>query len=189
MNGRAKIILACIGCLTLGYFVGREHLKYEMRTAMHDAVSAMQAGIPAGFAGGDGAAAASEADVKTSAEDQPIVVRLTDKGFSPKDIHNGKFEEQITISIEFANRTGKDIRAFDGVIQFTDLLDNSILGSRVEINERVANGSALSWDGSLKYNQFQNGHQRLLVEPEQNLKVTFNTGKILFEDGTTETYN
>ena len=186
MTNRTKMIAACVVCLAIGYFAGREHVKYQMRTAMQDAVKEFQTGLSAAFGGGEPQEKREEP--KTPVTEQPIVAVLVKKGFSPKDIYNGKFDEEVTITVSFDNKTGKEIRAFDGVLEFTDLLDNRIIGSRVEINESIAPGSALSWEGALDYNQFMNDHERLRSEPKENLKVVFHTGKILFADGTTKQY-
>lgn len=187
MISKTKTVLACIACLIVGYFVGREHLKYQMRSAMQDAVKEMQSGFASAL-GGNTDQEESKAP-ETPAEDQPLTVELLKKGFSPKDLDNSKFEEDVTFTLNFANKTGKDIRAFDGVLEFTDLLGNRIIASKVEINERVAQGASLNWDGALEYNQFMNDHERLRSEPKENLKVAFHANKVLFADNTTKEYD
>lgn len=186
MTSQTKIIAVCIACLAIGYFAGREHIKYQMRTAMQDAVKELQTGLSTALGGGE--SGENRGERKKPIGEQPVIASLVKKGFSPKDIHNGKFDEEITISIIFDNKTGKEIRAFDGVLEFTDLLDNRIFGSRVEINESIAPGGALSWEGALDYNQFMNDHERLRSEPRENLKIAFHADKILFTDGTTKEY-
>jgi hypothetical protein len=187
MTNRTKIIVACVVCLAVGYFAGREHVKYQMRTAMQDAVKELQTGLSAAFGGGEPQEKKRE-EPRAPVDQQPIIANLVKKGFSPKDIYNNKYDEEVTITVSFDNKTGKEIRAFDGVLEFTDLLDNRIIGSRVEINEPIAPGAALSWEGALEYNQFMNEHERLRSEPKDNLKIIFHAGKILFADGTTKEY-
>lgn len=188
MSNKAKIIVTGLICLVIGYFAGREHLKYQMRAAMQDAVKEMQTGLASAFGGTANDAPPKTTEPETKPEDQPLTVVLVKKGFDPKDLDNGKFEEDVTFTLQFANKTGKDIRAFDGVLEFTDLLGNRIIGSKVEINERVAAGQTLSWEGALEYNQFMNDHQRLRSEPMENLKVEFHANKVLFADNSTKEY-
>jgi hypothetical protein len=83
----------------------------------------------------------------------------------------------------------KAIRAFDGVLAFTDLLDNKILGAKVEINQPIAVDSTLKWEGQLDYNQFVSSHQRLRSEDQSNLRLIFAVGKILFSDGAIKRYS
>ena len=115
-------------------------------------------------------------------------IALVSKGFKPRNIHAGDFEDDITIQLAITNVLDKDIRAFDGVLTFTDLLDNEILSLKIATNEQLKTGSVLSWNGALKYNQFTDTHQRLRNEQQNNLKVGFVTRKILFADGTFKEY-
>jgi hypothetical protein len=98
------------------------------------------------------------------------------------------FQNVITFALAFTNITGKDIRAFDGVIRFTDLLDNEIYSSQVAVNEPVASGATLEWTGSMHYNKYIDSHQHLKNETYENLKVYFKARKILFADGTTKEF-
>lgn len=119
----------------------------------------------------------------------PLRVRLVSKGFKSKNINAGDFEDDITIALAITNATDKDIRAFDGVLTFTDLLDNEIYSSKLAINETVRSGSTLNWSGSLHYNQFIESHQHLRTAQQANLKITFSPRKLLFVDGSTKEYN
>lgn len=186
MNTNTKIGITAIACLAIGYFSGREYLKYQIRSTMHDAAAQIQSSL-AGVTSAPAEAPVS-APTAEKTEEQPITVSLEKKGFKPKDIYNHDFEDDITFNLQFANKSGKEIRAFDGVVVFTDLLDNRILGLKTEINERIAEGQTLTWPGVLEYNQFIDSHQRLRSEPKENLKVSFLTGKILFADGTSKEY-
>ena len=118
----------------------------------------------------------------------PLQIALVSKGFKTRNIQAGDFEDDITIQLAITNVLDKDIRAFDGVLTFTDLLDNEILSTKIAINEPLKAGLALSWKGAIKYNQFMDTHQRLRNEQQNNLKVIFAARKILFADGTTKDY-
>ena len=187
MNSKTKVVVACLACLLLGYFIGREHIKYQMRSAMQDAVKEFQSGMASALGGGP-ASPEPEPEKQEPARDQPVSAALVKKGFSPKDIYNDKFDDEITLSVMFNNKTGKEIRAFDGTLTFTDLLGNEIISSGVAINEKIPAGGSLPWDGSLEYNQFIDRHERFAAEPQENLKMTFTTGKVLFADGSTKEY-
>ena len=108
------------------------------------------------------------------------------KGFKASSPSSGDFEDDITLDIAFANQSDKDIRAFDGSMTFTDLLDNKILISGVSINKLVKAGGVLHWSGEIKYNQFKEDHQRLRNEDKENIKLVFSPKKILFADGTVQ---
>lgn len=191
MNTKVKIAITAVVCFVVGYFGGREYLKYQIRSTMQHALTEMQSGLPGTpdkSANVPAETPASTPPTSPATTEQPLAVSLLKKGFDPSDPQNGDFESDITFTLRFVNKTGENIRAFDGVVSFTDLLGNEILGSKVEINERIAAGQTLDWPGALKYNQFIDSHQRLRSEPMENLKVSFITHKILFEDGTTKEY-
>jgi len=174
-------------CLALGFFTGREELRYEMRSAMQTALrgaSTLVGGSSLGEANKPGPPRVSKPN-----EPAPLALTLRKKGFKASDPSADDFEDDITIELEIKNLTGKEIRAFDGIITFTDLLDNPIMSSDLAINERIQAGSTLIWDGAIKYNQFIDSHQRLRNEAQDNLKLMFTPKKILFEDGTVENYD
>ena len=177
--------------LTVGYFGGREHLKYEMRTAFQSAAEEIQKGFRTGFGITDPATHSKPAKTvptPQTTEPSPLSLTLADKGFKDKDIQEGEFEAYVTFELEIKNLTDKDIRAFDGTVIFMDLLDNEVLSVKLAINEQVKAGQALSWEGVIDYNQFTDAHKRLRGEDKSNLKITFAPRKVLFADGTSKDY-
>lgn len=130
---------------------------------------------------------AKSVEPATPKEPEAFNVMLRRKAFRKADYMAG-IQDAITIAVTFTNVSGQDIRAFDGVLEFTDLLDNEILSAKVAINERVAAQSSLDWNGEIAYNQFMDSHQKLRNENLENMKVTFRTRKILFADGTTKEF-
>jgi hypothetical protein len=184
-------VITGLVCLVIGYFVGREHLKYELRAAFQSAAK----GVQEAFGGVKSDASQPPKEKKEDKpvaspkpKESPIAVVLTKKGFNASDWQAGTYDDAITFSVAFTNGTGMDIRAFDGVLTFTDLLDNQIIASTLAINDPVAAGTTFNWDGQLDYNQFMDSHQRLRAEERSNLKITFAPRKILFVDGSVKEY-
>lgn len=189
-----KLVAVAVIALAIGFFAGREHLKYEMRSAFASAAEEMQKGFASIFSGEDSksASAASKPSSKRAAPKthvpQPLSVTLTGKDFVESDYRAGVYEDAITFSAAFENRAGKDIRAFEGSLTFFDLLDNRILGSKLAITDPVKAGATLNWAGQLDYNQFVDNHERLRGESLENLKTEFIVTKILFADGTKQEF-
>lgn len=180
-------------CMLIGYFSGREHLKYELRSTLQVAAEEMQRNLAKAFGKGNSEtppteSPKSEKDRKISNELPAFNAELVKKGFMEANYQAGVPKDAITFTVKFANLTGKDIRAFDGVLKFTDLLDNKIINASLAINEPLAADSKMEWHGQLDFNQFISEHQRLRTEDLQNLKIVFSPRKILFEDGTTKEY-
>lgn len=186
LSQRVKIYLAaCLaGGLVIGYFAGREHVKYELRSAFQSAAEGMQRSLSSAFGSADSKTQSKPPPPATPKESSSFKITLLKKGFS----NLGVAEDAITFTVVFDNLTGKDIRAFDGILSFTDLLDNKILSAKLAINDPVGPASTLQWEGQLHYNKFIDAHQRLRGAEFENLKVLFTPRKILYTDGTTKEF-
>jgi hypothetical protein len=199
MESRAHTTLACVLvgaiCLTIGYFAGREHIKYEMRSAIESAAAdfrrALNLSPPAAAAAALPVAPTSTSQPPASVPKKapPVTITLVNKGFKDKNIHAGDFEEDITLSLSIKNLTKDSIRAFDGVVAFTDLLDNKIMSIRLAVNDPIEAGKAMIWQGGIKYNEFMDDDQRLRSAEMANMKVVFTPHKVLLVDGTTTVYD
>lgn len=181
-NPYARVVGALVIGLVVGYFAGREHVKYEIKSAFLGTA----ASLGAAFNSANPFAAAKDAEVKPQVETEksyPITV-----SFLSKDFYKADFQSFMTISLQFLNGTGKPVRAFDGEVVFTDLLGNEILTSTVSISDPVGPGAALKWDGEIKYNEYISRHQRFKNSEIQNMKATFKLQKVLYQDGKLEDF-
>lgn len=203
MEHRGHIVvasaLACMVGITGGYFAGREHAKYEIRAAIETAAADFRKVFSAGVT----APAPSPTSITTTTTTQapaaesappvskqpPISIKLVNKGFKDSNIRAGDFEDVITFAFIIENLTDRDIRAFDGLVTFTDLLDNKVISISLAINDPLGAHKTVNWSGGIKYNQFMDEHQRLRSAIMGNIKVAFTPRKALFADGTTATYN
>lgn len=176
----AKIAIALVAGLVIGYFAGREHMKYEIRSAFQDSFK----GLAGMFSGKSDAPKPPDRPAKPVTVPSPITVSLISKGFV-----KGEYgDDKITLDLLFENSTGADVRAFDGVVEFTDLLGNEILSSKIAINDPASAGAKLSWQGTINFNQFIQRHKEFASAEQQNIKTSFRLTKVLFADGTMKTY-
>ena len=200
---RFRLALGYLGVgllgLFIGFFVGREYLKYELRSAFSSAVGDFKKDLTTLGSGGTPSPrplTAKPAETKLAPpssmpapkESPPVEIVLIKKGFKPNNLEAQDFEDDITLSLDIKNLSGRNIRAFDGVVHFTDLLGNEIMPMKLAINEPIAAGSSLNWDGGIRYNQFSEADQRLRAAASQNMKLNFVVAKVLFADGTTKEY-
>jgi len=107
-----------------------------------------------------------------------ITLTVASKGFSEAD-----YEKYINITVAYENQSGKDIRAFQGKIQFTDLFGKEIYESGVTISNPVRAGDKGIWRGSIKYNQFIDAEKALRFTELSDMKVVWKPFGILFTDG------
>lgn len=134
------------------------------------------------------AAAPSSAEVP--APETPAASKtLIDVKLLRKDFEADKYDRgAITFTLEFTNRSSRDIRAFEGALMFNDLLGNTILTSKLMINDPVSKALPMRWDGKIDYNQFIDRHERLRNERFENLNIQFKLNKVLFQDGESLTF-
>ncbi|MEB2328107.1 MAG: hypothetical protein OZ926_14790 [Pseudomonas sp.] len=175
-KSQAAVFAALVIGLLIGYFAGREHVKYEFRSALQDSL----AGLGAAFGGGAKSISKVPKASPKPAVSSPLMTGVVlDKGF-----YEGEYgQDSITLDMQFSNQSGRDIRAFEGVMVFSDLLGNIILNLNIAINEPIAKGMKVNWSGGIDYNQFKDSHQRLRSEPLENIKADFRVSKILYSDG------
>lgn len=177
----SSLIGAAIISLTIGYFAGREHVKYEIRTAIQDSLIGLGRSLS-----GEASQASNVRVADPQRIEVPSIVTATllEKGFRESDVRQNQYSDLLTFSIRFENAENKPIRAFDGVIDFFDLLNNKILSVSIAINDPLDSGDNMTWRGHIEYNQFIDGHRRLRGMEIQNLKTAFNLRKVLYQDGT-----
>lgn len=124
------------------------------------------------------------------AEPPPVELALLSKRFREANYRaSPAVQTAIEFELSIVNKTQQQIRAFDGELTFTDLLDNSLLSSRLAINDPVSAGSSVRWSGEIEYNQFMDSHKRLRNADMQNIKIKFVPRKLLYADGSMKEFN
>ena len=119
---------------------------------------------------------------------EPISAKLVKKGFRDRDFSGSHIvQAAITFTVEFTNDTDKDIRAFDGVLAFSDLLGNRINAAKLTISDPIKAHQSFQWQGELEYNQFISAHTTLRGYALNDTAISLRVHKILFVDGTSQT--
>ncbi|MDL5514823.1 hypothetical protein QSE00_23640 [Arenibacter sp. M-2] len=109
-----------------------------------------------------------------------LTVVLYDKGYEKYD-----YEDYLTYSLAFENKTDKDIRAFKGSISLHDLFDTEIKTINLTIDDPISAGETFRGTYTTDYNQFIDEDKRLKNKGMEDLKIVWNPEKIIFMDGTT----
>lgn len=180
--GETKRIIVCVAAaLVIGYFAGREHIKYEIGEAFRGAAKNFS-GV---FSGSNETprkpSEPLKPNAKTTPREEPVSAALTKKGF-----FNGKYgQDAVTFDVRFENKTDKDIRGFNGVIIITDILDNVIKRLNVSITDPISAKASITWSGSMDYNQFIDSDRALRNAEFSDILASFKTTKVLFQDGET----
>jgi hypothetical protein len=182
--------------LGLGYLGGREHLKYEMRQVLGAAATTMQQGLQHALKPQGTTSEAPSAIVSAPALPAPSVsirthtfpVELVKKGFHKADFSAGDGRDVVTLHVRLSNTLSQDLRAFEGMLFVTDLLDNPIITLHLADNDGVRAGSSSDWQGTVDFNQFIERHRKFRDADVQNIKLRFSLTKALYSDGTTAAF-
>lgn len=109
-----------------------------------------------------------------------LTVAMYDKGYQEYD-----YQEYLTYSFAFENKTEKDIRAFKGSISIQDLFDTEIKSINLTVDDPIKAGETFKGTYTTNYNQFRDEDTRLKSKDMDDLKVVWTPEKIIFTDGTT----
>jgi hypothetical protein len=154
-------------------------MKYELRSVFQDAATGIKKGLSEAFNQKDTKPLEQPISPPKARPSFPITASLVKKGWMEREYERNA----VTFTVSFRNLTGKDIRAFDGQLVFTDLLGNEIIGANLAVNDPIETGKSLEWEGKLDYNQFISSHENLRNAETQNIKVNFILKRVLFAGG------
>lgn len=184
-----KIIGISAACLILGYVAGREHIKYELRTALSPF-----AAIAESFSKSTSKQRTEPETMKPGKlswfESPPeIEATLLDKKYIASNPNEGNYRDYLAYKISFENKKNVGVRAFSGVVGFFDLLDNKIASFKVSINEPIPANGQMQWLGETTYNEFLSSDNKARSAQLKNIQTTFRPTKILYEDGEVKNFD
>ena len=121
-----------------------------------------------------------EDEERTKRLNKALTVVLYEKGF---DKYN--YQEYITYSLAFENKTDKEIIAIKGSITFNDLFDTEIKSVNLKIDQKIPPKETYKGTYNSDYNENINENILLKSKNLDDLKVIWKPEKIIFADGTT----
>jgi hypothetical protein len=127
----------------------------------------------------------SERDPEESLREEILEATLLRKNYTKQD-----YQDYIFFDITFnAKGLDKPARAVKGALRFTDLFGEQKFALRWTIEKPISPGATYTEKGSgFKYNQFIDSHQWVRTTDKNNMKVSFRVNSILYEDGTTRSF-
>lgn len=183
-SNKTQLLIVGFICLTVGFFGGREHIKYEVRSSMEGAFSSVKKGLSKDNEKGFFEQKASE--IKAAFKPTHIVPFVSKKRFRKFD-----YEDNILLDISWdTSSLKKPTRAIKGVIIFSDLFGESKFEIRTTITDTLTPRVPYVEKGiGFKFNQFKSSHKWMLSTDLKDMKVTFDTEEIIYKDGSTESYD
>lgn len=172
--------------LLAGYFIGREHMKYEIKNVIIAGAESVAKGFSNEFLRNPLEKEKDSNVMPTKKLDYKTVlpVKILDKRFVDE-----KYQDYIFISLQFKNNLKQDIRAYQGVLEISDVLENEIISIKLKNQEVVRKEESFIWEGSINYNQFISSHIELRNTPLKDLNIKFFLNKVIYVDGSNEIFN
>jgi hypothetical protein len=113
-----------------------------------------------------------------------LSVVLVEKGFLPSNYRVSRYEDYLTFTFAYENKSPDDLRGFEGTMRFLDLFGDTITTFRLKVDDPLAAGARRRDSGrTIDYNQFDDEHIALRSTDLANLKVLWEPETLIFADG------
>lgn len=183
----AKGFLIMLIVFLAGFFLGREYFKYELRQAVGSAFSGVSDRMKMGFT-------LENNDLQYNGvqagglfpKTKELPAFLIKKGFREFDSNIGN--KAVTMTIQITNSFDKKINGFNGILVFSDILGNEIKSLKLAMTDGIEAGSYINWSAEMDYNQFIDSDRALLNAKQEKVKVNLKLKKVIFADGTIESF-
>ncbi len=178
---REALIISFLIVFFFGFIVGREEVKYEIRSAFATGLSQLQNAF------NNPGQLGSQDNVVPIApqENPPVLMTFISKNATRDSI--GQLES-VDTSVKYTNNANKDIKAFIGVITFSDLFDRTIKSVNTTFEEGLKVGETKQWNGTIRVNMFDQDDKRLASIDLSAMKVSWRVSQIIFADGTKQSF-
>jgi hypothetical protein len=102
------------------------------------------------------------------------------------DVHKDE-KNYVTLALSYENKTDKDIRGVEGVLNFSDIYGQAVAEISWSHQGRIpAKGTAIEHDVEVVVNKSVESLETLWETDFDKLKLVFETNAIIFSDGTLE---
>lgn len=186
-------LLAVLFFLTavVSYFIGREHVKYEIRQAFTGAAEGFRKGMAEAMAplknlDGNPTSTPTQSKVKPDTN-KPKVMTFPVK-LNSKNLTEVGYRKTIDFRITIDNPMDRSIKALEGRILFKDVLGKLILGANMSYRDGIAAKGSATWAGEIEYNQFIDRHREISNIDIDKLLTELEVYKVAYEDGTIEEF-
>lgn len=109
---------------------------------------------------------------------ESITFALTKKGYSEYN-----YQDYITYTFTFENKSNKDILGVKGSVTFYDIFDEKIKSLSLSYDNGIKSGKTVNYRAQTDYNQFMSDDKKLKDTELNKLKVVWEPEQLIFTDG------
>lgn len=107
-----------------------------------------------------------------------LTFTLSKKGFAEYD-----YQDYLTFTFTFRNKTERDILGVKGLVIFYDIFDDEIKRLKLSYDDGIKGGKTVNYLAQVDYNQFITEDKKLKNTELDKLKVVWEPQKLIFSDG------
>jgi len=174
-----------------GYFVGREHVKYEIRqvfTGAADGFRKSMTDVMAPLKNFGRNSASMPTELKGNSDVDKPKLQTFPVSLNEKTLRKSDYIENIEFIITIDNILDRPIKAFEGRLLFKDVLGKLVLGANMSYRDGIAAKARVAWSGTIRYNQFMTEHREFINLEKDQLVSELIIYKVAYDDGTTEEF-
>jgi len=173
----------------VSYFIGREHVKYEIRQVFTGAAEGFRKNMADAMTPlrNLGSSSESSSDSSKDKADQPKAFTFP-VTLNEKELQKSNYIDYIAFSITIDNTLDRPIKAFEGRILFRDVLGKLVLGANMSYRDGLAAKGRTIWSGTIRYNQFMSSHKEFIDLDKDQLIPEMIIEKVAYEGGTIEEF-
>jgi|TARA_B110001450_G_scaffold216549_1_gene210176 hypothetical protein len=109
---------------------------------------------------------------------ESITFALTKKGYSEYN-----YQDYITYTFTFENKSNKDILGVKGSVTFYDIFDEKIKSLSLSYDDGIKSKKTVNYRATTDYNQFMSEDKKLKDTELNKLKVVWEPEQLIFSDG------
>ena len=109
---------------------------------------------------------------------ESITFALTKKGYSEYN-----YQDYITYTFTFENKSNKDILGIKGSVTFYDIFDEKIKSLSLSYDDGIKSKKTVNYRATTDYNQFMSEDKKLKDTELNKLKVVWEPEQLIFSDG------
>jgi hypothetical protein len=109
---------------------------------------------------------------------ESITFALTKKGYSEYN-----YQDYITYTFTFENKSNKDILGVKGSVTFYDIFDEKIKSLSLSYDNGIKSGKTVNYRAQTDYNQFMSDDKKLKDTELNKLRVVWEPEQLIFTDG------
>lgn len=113
-----------------------------------------------------------------------IDVTAKAKRLLPKDPEAGRFSNEVELTLSSENHSARNVRAYEGTLEVSDLLGNQIILLNIENQTPLDAHRTQQFTQYFEMNEFINNQSHFAAESFENLAFKWKPEKVIFTDGT-----